>query len=523
MFLRLAGRVALVAGPIAALLIYLLPTVAALGALAQPHDDVALSSRRLLLLLRGFWISSAAALLACVLGGMLAAGLNHPSRVIRRGMAVVCLTTVLIPPYIYAYAWSFAVLPAGLPTAGLLAQPALGWLATQGRAIVSLGGWLAPCAAAILALGWRAAGAHASRLASLDASPAQALRHAAMPVMAPWCAAAFLICTALASTEFSVCHLSLVQTLNTEILAETQNLRRSGQAFRLAWPLMLPAMLLLAGLWWLRAPLLAALEARATLRVAVEEAGLAPRARHALWPALCAASILIAPLALLVWQFREPAALWRAFRTFPHAWPDGLIGAGGAAITTLLLAIGLQLALTARARTLHALALAVAASASIFALAPPVLIGDAFAAAYSDRAGLRDSIYLVSLVGVARFGFIALALAALASRTLARETQQAAQVDRAEAAQRYFLIHFPQLLPSLLQGAALVGVLTLGEVAASQLVVRAGVQNVAITLLNQIHFGRNDDVIAMALHFAALAVALAWLLTRNVRSDKPRN
>jgi ABC-type spermidine/putrescine transport system permease subunit II len=64
-----------------------------------------------------------------------------------------------------------------------------------------------------------------------------------------------------------------------------------------------------------------------------------------------------------------------------------------------------------------------------------------------------------------------------------------------------------------------VGVLSFTEVAATQLVRPPGVGNLAITLLNAIHFGRNDEVVAMCLYVMLLVIAAAGglLLLRRGR------
>jgi ABC-type spermidine/putrescine transport system permease subunit II len=137
---------------------------------------------------------------------------------------------------------------------------------------------------------------------------------------------------------------------------------------------------------------------------------------------------------------------------------------------------------------------------SLLALAaPPALVGDALAAAYVHVPFISDHGLIVSLVGAARFGFVAVAVLLLASRGRIVELERMAAADGANAWQSLTRVRWAVNLPAIVIAAGLVALLAFGEVAATQLVRPPGVGNLAMTLLNAIHFGRDDEVIAMTL------------------------
>lgn len=467
------------------------------------------SPRRVVLLARGLIIALASAALATALGAALAGGLAAPRGTRLRGFTTwVCVTVLLVPPYIYAYAWS---LPLGVMGAGTAASAPLGFGVTWLRAIVSLATWAAPVAGFLLAAGWSAAGRPAYRLALLDARPTPAVLRAALRPMTPWLVAALLATGALTLTEFSVPHLCLVQTWNTEILAETQLHARPGAALLLAWPLILLTALLLAPLWFMRRRL-------AALFASEPEDGGGERAwvRAALPGA--AMVVLALPLALFVGRLERADALLTAWRSFPSEWPAGLLCAVLAATFAAWMALAADLLASlcnrgaagafrrqpwaALSRTAAAALLAVSI---IAALVPPVLVGDAFAAGYAACGPVRDTPLIVAFCGAARFGAIAIVAARLAGAAGGAGSLAQAAVDGADARQAWLRVRLPQIAPQALAAGLLVGVLALGEISAAQMVAPPGVGSLSRTLLNAIHFGRNDEVIAMCLYLMAFA------------------
>lgn len=511
--------IALAAGLAAAM--FIVPAGAAIVEVVTAADwsQAGLGPRRATLLARGVYIAVAAGLAAQPLGALLAAGLVARKALVRSAALWVCAVVLLTPPYVYAYAWSLPMLPQGIATATALDSPWPAWLVTQGRAILCLAAWTAPLAAVVLAAGWRSSGQPALRLALLDASPGRALIRPVLPAMGLWLGLSATLCGVLALTEFSVCHLCLVQVWNTEILAEAQLVDRPGQALLLAWPLL--AIVAAAGAAWWPARR-AALE---SLRALGDWSGAAAAtggwASAGPWWGVTgvalAGALLLAPWVLLGLGLAEPEALWRAWRTFGRAWRDGAVVAGVAAVMGLALAIGVAFGWSARQAPLRIGARGVAACAVLFGLAPPALVGDAFAAAYARAPWITDGPWIVSLVTASRYAFVAIGVVGLALGGIGREQLEAAAIDRADAWKALTRVRLPQVGGPLLAAAGLMFVLSLTEVSASQMVTPPGVDNLAVTLLNMIHFGRDDDVVATVLWLLAGVAVLAAGLQVGLR------
>jgi ABC-type Fe3+ transport system permease subunit len=359
-------------------------------------------------------------------------------------------------------------------------------------------------------------------MALLDADGVRAARRAALPLMWPWLGAAFAVAAVLALTEYSVCHLCLVQTWNTEVLAEIQLLDAAGRGFVLAWPLLAVALAAAMPLWFMRRRIGEALLDVAT----IEDDGAATARRSAAGavPCLAAAGTLLAPWAFFAVNLQRPAALWSAWPVYVDEWRDGLLYAGGAALIAAWLALGVDCLLTApRAsawRRLRPAGIALMVVAALAVLSPPALVGDAFLATYIRVPAIADHWPVVSALTAARFSVIAMLLVRLGGRLSHPQYAEMAATDGADFARFYLRVHLPARLPAAAAGGLAVGLLAFTEVAATQLVKPAGVKSMATTMLNQIHFGRSDETLAMSLAMMLLAALFAGAAMLGARARR---
>jgi ABC-type Fe3+ transport system permease subunit len=494
------------------------PGVAAVVDAARAGDvrSAALYERRWELLGRGVFISAEAALLALLLAIPLVIGIERGGRLVRAGVWWAGTVVLLTPPYLYAYAWALVLLPAGVATSAALGPAWHGWLVTHGRAAWCLGSWLAPLAALLVHAGWRGGGRAAWRLARLDGAGWGVWRRAVLPVLAPHAGLAGLVCMGLALTEYSVCHLCGALTWNTEVLAELQAQAAHGQALLLVWPLLALLAAIAAGcaLVWPRVR--EALRALGGLQRDAADAGAeTPRGD---WRGRLSAAggllIVLAPLLILLANLRDASALGRVWRTFARPWIDSAACALGAAAAAMLLAIAaVHTAATARAWSTRSALVLLIVMAGVGMVAPPALVGDALLAAYAPVALLADHWPIVCVALVARFGVAVLLAQRLAAAAVTDELREAARVDGASAGQAFARVELPLTLPAIAGAGAAVALLGFTEVATTSLVQPPGVGSLALTLLNQIHFGRNDEVIAACLIVAAaaaLAAVASW-------------
>ncbi|MFO0837920.1 MAG: hypothetical protein U1D55_05290 [Phycisphaerae bacterium] len=480
----------------------------------------AMSTRRGALIARGILISCGAVFFAIVLGACLSCGLLHRSRTLATISRIAALTTILSPPYVIAYSFGLPLLPEGLRVAATQAASP-DWLVGEARAIACLALWTAPIAALILSTGWRASGAPAMSLARLDGGGPAALRRAALPAVWPWLALAAIACGLVSMGEFSVCHLCLVQIWNTEVLAEVQLLGKPGQALLLAWPLAAILGLVSAAAWPLRAKVRTLLLELSGLGDARDAAPpMQVGGPGAALTALAALLILASPWAVLLVNLRRPGALATAWVTYAGDWRDGVATAIGSTLACAAASLSLAYVCGSRIRDKgrwrRGIAIVTVSAAFLLAFSPPTLVGDAVAALLELVPAMRDGAWGVIIVGVARYGVVPIVTMWLALGISGGSVDDLARSE-ADWPTQFRRVRVPLAMPAWLGSCAIAGVLSLTEVAASQLVRAPGVGSVALTLLNQIHFGRNDEIIAMSLQVFVVTAGMSILVGKGLR------
>ncbi|MDX2200385.1 MAG: hypothetical protein SF069_15605 [Phycisphaerae bacterium] len=506
---------------LAAVATFVWPTVALLVDAARSPANLpaapAFTERQMGLLLRGLGLSAGAAVGGLILGAALAAGLVARGGWLRAGSRALACFTLLTPTYLIAYAWSLPLLPEGLPIGAAGSGVAPDWLTRDARAVLCLSIWLSPIAGLLLAAHWDSAPRRAYRQALLDAAPAAAVR-AALGLMAAPALAASLLLASLAFAEYAIPHLCLRPTWNTELLAQLQ--LRESPALLQAWSGMLVTLVLsLLGLLFRPnsprpdAALSDALSADAGI-------GRPATPRIAVIACLCAWLALLSPVLLLLRFLQRPQALMQVWSIYADDWADGAAYAAIAAALTAVLGLGWLLLAAGVNRPMAA---ALAGCAALAALAPPAIVGEAHLLAAGSALTIRDTLWPIALLGAARFAIIPIVLCAASLReTRAAALLDSAAVDGAARDAAFWTIALPRATPSLLLGALAAGVLTFGEISASVLVIPPGVGSVARSLLNEIHFGRNDDVIALSLWTLLLSAALSAMFTRaGLLLDRP--
>lgn len=491
--------------------VWLWPAAALLidAAPAAPEPAATLSPRQAGLLLRGVALSAGAALGGLLLGAALAAGLVAGPGWLRSGSRALAWFTLLTPTYLIAYAWSLPLLPAGLPIGAAGSGLAPDWLTRDARAVLCLSIWLSPIAGLLLAAHWDSAPRRAYRHALLDAAPPAAIR-AALGLMAAPALSAWLLLASLAFAEYAIPHLCLRPTWNTELLAQLQ--LRESPAIRQAWPGMLVTLVL--------ALLSRLLNPKSPRPDAALSDALSPDAgigrpvapRPAIMVCLCAWLLLISPMLLLLRFLQRPQALFQVWSIYADDWADGAAYAAIAAALTAVIALGWLLLASGVNRPVAA---ALTVCAALAALAPPAIVGEAHLLAAGSALAIRDTLWPIAFLGAARFAIIPIVLCAASLReTRAAALLDSAAVDGAARHAAFWTIALPRATPALLLGALAAGVLTFGEISASVLVIPPGVGSVARSLLNEIHFGRNDDVIALSLWTLLLSALLSMMITR---------
>jgi iron(III) transport system permease protein len=472
------------------------------------------------LLVRSVTLSAVATLGAVLLGLMPAAVLGS---VRGRRLAIVTglvLAPLLIPPQVYVYAWQIALAPQAL--LGKLVRPAPGapWVGGAVKAGLISAAWLWPVVALIVAAGWRSAGQAVYAMALLDTTPRRAFFRAVLPSLRPQVLAAGLLVFAVTLTEYAIPHLSLAEVYPTclQVLIDAwapprQVLLMAGQA----WALVLAAVAL------------GALSLRGVSgwqAVEGDESGESPlwrRPGRGLWlgaAAVWLVSVALPAAVMLAW-LRVPGKWKEGFLLFQREWLVSLLVSLAAGVLVVMVAMMTALLRTAAenrrqrfAPTLGMLLVMLAA------MIPPTAMGKGFVLIYNRRGPLGDmyeyspSVWILGLV--ARYAAIAVVIVWLA---VGRRGHVLADQARADGADRFGLLAWvlaPAVWPSLLAAGLIVTLLSMFEVVTSQMLSPVQFSGVAMSILNQMHYGQDDMVITTSLMVMVAGILLTqacgWLL-----------
>lgn len=530
---KVVAGIVCVVGGLALLAGVLLPfaglVMAGLGG-SSPVQDPRIILPSSVLLARSVTQCAVATAGALVLGLWPAAVLGSTRR--RAWPLVVGLTLapLLVPPQVYAYAWGLlpgvgGVLGSFVPAGPSVPASGLGAAAKAGAISA---GWLWPVAALIVAVGWRAVGRSAYALAVLDTTPARAWWFAVLPSLRPYMLAAACIVFAVALTEYAIPHFALARVYATELMALVDVAADPGEIVRMAaQPAALMAMLGLLTGWSLRAM-------RDWHDPEVGEGGLgdggqawiggpgvslrAAAGAGVIWVLALGLPVVAMPMALRRWD------VWgEAFAVFARQWAASLQVAALAAAVSILITVATVLLWRASGwRWLRWPGLAVFATA----LTPPAALGIGLIVVF-NRPGafghLYDRTVAVWCLGlVGRYAAIAVLIAWLATSRRDVAAIEQARSDGAGSLDILAHLLLPAVWPALLAGGLLVGMLSLFEIVMTQVVGPVGYPSLAVTILNHMHYGRDDVVIATSLTVLAVGMAVTWVAARLLWLNRNR-
>ncbi len=430
----------------------------------------------------------------------------------RLGRTVViwsAAAVLIVPPMVYGYLWYLTVgrnmpLP-GLPSPLNLGIANLPFLAL---AAWSIGLWLWPIPALLLAAGWHWTGHPAWLLARLDTSDGRAFLRAALPAMRPYLLASLAIGMLLAAQEYAVPALFSVQVWQTQWLALAQAGVPLGKLTIAALP---PAALLAAGLVLL-SRFWHTIESQGQIDLGI---ALTPRRSRIFASAMLAGLlVLTAVLPMIGAVVTMPKGLHFAPRRFAPELTDTPI------LMALVATVAVAAALTGQLRPRRWLFVLAAAA---WTLPLGLLAEAARQAQLALLAGLPqtlrhapldwgrineafDLLMWISVLAGRTLPIVWLILALVARSLPASLTEQAA-IDGASRAQTLQKILLPILTPALAAGWLVCALLSATETSAAIMLRPPGFDALSVSLLNQMHYGRDADVVAMCL-LLMLAAAL---------------
>ena len=470
-------------------------------------------------LLRSLALAAVIAALAVTLG-WLPGRLLGTSRT--HGILLFCLLLVplVLPRYVLYYAWTLLLSPTTSLGRALASRPELARLVgtfTSGSVLVC---WYWPLAALVLAQGWRGIDGRVWESASVDAEPRQVFRHVTIPLLRRSVLLAFGVCFVLALSEFATFHLAGVETVGTELAVLYELTGSAGAVARAAWPL--AALALVAAVVLSRA---SNQWVAAAVHVAPAPDKSQGRGWLALWMLLLVS--VVAPIALLVVNARG----FEAFRQFVILHYDDLgwslaVAALAAGLAGLIGLSGLLFSFGPDRGPVRSICHQVIWSTIFLVMfLPASLVAVSLVKLLSVSglpAALRHGWFVVSAGQASRFSGLALVLLLLTRYPDRRTLTEMASLDGASAAKAWWHVHLPRTWPIWAGTFLLVTMFGLTELSATMVLLPAGLPNFAQRLLNQMHYARDQQVIASCLILVGLFVVLSVVVVVLLRAGRVR-
>jgi iron(III) transport system permease protein len=224
------------------------------------------------------------------------------------------------------------------------------------------------------------------------------------------------------------------------------------------------------------------------------------------------AATLALPVGLMLANLRVPRAWGQGLTVFSQQWSDSLQVSAYTGLAAVALAIGsVGLWQASGWRPLRWGGLLGLLAATV----PPPAMGIGFVLVF-NRGGLIGDVYtqtplvwVAALVG--RYGAVAVLIVwlALGRRSIVAVDQ--ARVDGGGGLDILAYVLLPLLWPSLVAAGLIVIVLSLFEIVVTQMTLPPAYGSIAMTILNYMHYGRDDAVIASSVTLVVAGVLVTQL------------
>lgn len=438
---------------------------------------------------------------------------------------LLLLLPLVLPPYVLYYAWSLLLSPTTQLGRILASSPALSRLIGTAVSAGVLVGWYWPLAALMLAQGRRSIDSRIWQNASLDATGLQIFRHVTIRLLSRTILLAFGVCFVLSLSEFAAFHLAGVKTIGTELAVLYELTGAAAPVARAAWPVLLVALVMAVFL------------ARASHEwVSVTPVGGSTRQVFKTLDAVVLAVLLFISWAGPVIVLVLNVTTLQPFRQFITLHLDDLmwsvLTAGSAASLACLIGLcGLFWTArpqeqTTRSFTRAAGRLIIQASIFLAMFLPGSLAAVSLLKLASVSAVppvLRQSWCMVSAGQASRFAGLALILLLLTRYPDRERLSQMASLDGASPLRAWRHVHLPRIWPVVTGTFLLVMMFSFTELPATMVLLPAGLPNFAQRLLNQMHYARDQQVIASCLVLVCLFAALAGAVVVLLRIGRLRS
>jgi ABC-type Fe3+ transport system permease subunit/sugar lactone lactonase YvrE len=498
-------------------------------------------------------IAGAAVVLGWVPGRLLGTSSSHGT-----ALLLLLLMPLVLPQYVLYYAWALLLSPTSYLGQILAARPgparAVGLLTATGVLI----GWYWPLAALMLAQGWRGIDGRIWDSARLDAGRWQISRRITLPLLGPALLLAFGACFVLSLSEFATFYLASVKTVGTELAVLYELTGSTAPVARAAWPVLLLALVAALGLT-------RASRGWSATGAAVRTGATPSRMSGWIVLALLLAFSWVIPVVLLL----ANVATLQPFRQFLVLHTDdllwSLLTAGTAALIACLMAWSGLFCINSRQNALsrrspspepraptrspaaqrpsgpgagrlppgyfatdrgagqgfasflrRVLAVVIPVTLFLAMFLPASLLAVSLLKMLNGSSLSQDWL-AVSAGQASRFAGLALVLLLLTRYPDRRHLTEMAALDGASPARTWWHIHLPRTWPVLVGTFLLVTMFSFTELAATMVLLPAGLPNFAQRLLNQMHYARDQQVIASCLVLVSLFVVLTGAVVALLR------
>ena len=498
--------------------IILLPLLVLFSQIINPAGGQENSTEIYASVFRSFGLSAAIAA-AAVLLGWIPGKLLGTLRTHKDILLILLLMPLVLPRYVLYYAWTLLLSPTTALGSYLSGNPNIARLVGIFSSSLVLIFWYWPLAALLIAQGWRNIDREIHDCASLDADGFGILRKITLPLLARPLLLAFSVCFVLSLSEFATFHLAGIRTIGTELAVLYQLTGSEGYIVRSAWPVMIAALLVAIILgksshsWISDSP-------------SVETADFKTHKWQWVVLLVLIGITLIIPLVLLLSNMTDTRALRQFLRLHPDELGWSLAISAVAAIMAYLIAFGaFSLDSPGNARFCRLLSLIFRTTIFLVMFIPASLIAVSLLkilAVSNVSPAIRQGWYIVSAGQAGRFAGVALILLLLTRYAHEKQLSEMASLDGASRLKTWWYVHLPHNWPVLVGTFILIVMLGITELSATMVLLPAGLPNFAQRLLNQMHYARDQQVIASCLVLIFLFLILAAIVVLLLRLTRVR-
>ncbi|MHC4432963.1 MAG: 6-bladed beta-propeller [Planctomycetota bacterium] len=459
-------------------------------------------------------IAAVAVLLGWVPGRLLGTCRRH-----RDLLLLLLLIPLVLPRYVLYYAWGLLLSPTTELGAYLSSRPELARFVGTFSSSLVLALWHWPLAALLLAHRWASFDRQILDCASLDANNFETFKKVTLPLLARPLLLAFAVVFVLSLSEFATFHLAGVQTIGTELAVLYEETGSQANLARAAWPVVVVALAL--------AVILARISRAWSLDSAAARTGELESRRWQWIVLLVLIGIsLIIPVALLVSNMTDTQALRQFFKLHCDDLAWSLVVAGTAAAIACFVAFGALSLKTHRRRYFWKLISFVLCTSILLVMFVPASVIAVsllqMLAVCNVPMAMRQSWYVVSAGQASRFAGVALILLLLTRHAYRRCLSEMASLDGATGWKAWWYVHLPATWPLVVGTFILIVMFSITELSATMILLPAGLPNFAQRLLNQMHYARDQQVIASCLALICLFLFLTVVVVLLLRAVRTR-